>query len=192
MDCSTPGSSVLHCLLESTQIHVQWVSGYLTISSSAAPDSFCLQSHIRWPKYRSFSFSISPSDVHSGWFPLGLTGLISLQTKGSSRGIIQHHNTNCYTIGQNIVLYPSWRLWSWNQEIWNVNPYYTLTSLVIYPERLHFHFSLSCFGEGNGNPLQYSCLENPRDGTAGWAAVYGVAQSRTRLKRLSSSSSLVI
>ena len=55
-------------------------------------------------------------------------------------------------------------------------------------ERLHFHFSLSCIGEGNGNPLQYSCLEkNPRDGGAWWAAIYGVAQSRTRLKRLSSS-----
>ena len=57
-------------------------------------------------------------------------------------------------------------------------------------ERLHFHFSLSCTGEGNGNPLQCSCLENPRDGGAWWAAVYGVPQSRTRLKRLSSSSSL--
>ena len=56
-------------------------------------------------------------------------------------------------------------------------------------ERLHFDFSLSCIGEGNGNPLQYSCLENPRDGGAWWAAVYGVAQSRTWLKRLSSSSS---
>ena len=56
-------------------------------------------------------------------------------------------------------------------------------------ERLHFHFSLSCSGEGNGNPLQCSCLENPRDSGAWWAAVYGVAQSRTRLKRLSSSSS---
>ena len=56
-------------------------------------------------------------------------------------------------------------------------------------ERLHFSFSLSCIGEGNGNPLQCSCLENPRDGGAWWAAVYGVAQSRTRLKRLSSSSS---
>ena len=48
-------------------------------------------------------------------------------------------------------------------------------------ERLHFDFSLSCIGEGYGNPLQYSCLENPRDGGAWWAAVYGVAQSRTRL-----------
>ena len=49
-------------------------------------------------------------------------------------------------------------------------------------EPLHFHFSLSCIGEGNGNPLQCSCLENPRDGGARWAAVYGVAQSRTQLK----------
>ena len=56
-------------------------------------------------------------------------------------------------------------------------------------ERLsHFHFSLSCIGEGNGNPFQCSCLENPRDGGAWWAAIYGVAQSQTRLKRLSSSS----
>ena len=58
-------------------------------------------------------------------------------------------------------------------------------------ERLHFHFSLSCIGEGNGNPLQCSCLENPRDGGAWWAAVYGVAQSRTRLKWVSSSRSSV-
>ena len=56
-------------------------------------------------------------------------------------------------------------------------------------EQLHFHFSLSLNGEGNGNPLQCSCMENPRDGRAWWAAVYGVAQTRTRLKRLSSSSS---
>ena len=61
--------------------------------------------------------------------------------------------------------------------------------VLIFVEQLHFHFSLSCPREGNGNPLQCSCLENPRDGGAWWAAVYGVAQSRTRLKRLSSSSS---
>src|SRR5574337_497514 len=58
-------------------------------------------------------------------------------------------------------------------------------------ERLHFHFSLSCTGEGNGNPLQCSCLENPRDRGTWCAAIYGVAQSRTRLKQLSSSSSMV-
>ena len=55
-------------------------------------------------------------------------------------------------------------------------------------ELLYFHFSLSCIGEGNCNPLQCSCLENPRDRGAWWAAVSGVAQSRTQLKRLSSSS----
>ena len=59
-------------------------------------------------------------------------------------------------------------------------------------EWLHFHFSLSCIGEGNGNPLWCSCLDNPRNGGAWWAAVYGVAQSRTRLKRLSSSSSSTV
>ena len=55
-------------------------------------------------------------------------------------------------------------------------------------ERLHFHFSLSCIGEGNGNPLQRSCLENPRDRGAWWAAIYGVAKSQPRLEQLSSSS----
>ena len=57
-------------------------------------------------------------------------------------------------------------------------------------ERLHFHFSLSYIGEGNGNPLQCSCLETPRDGGAWWAAIYGVTQSQTQLKRLSSSNIL--
>ena len=56
-------------------------------------------------------------------------------------------------------------------------------------ERLHFHFSFSCIGEENGNPLQCSCLGNPGDGGASWAAVYGVTRSQTRLKWLSSSSS---
>ena len=59
-------------------------------------------------------------------------------------------------------------------------------------ELLHFDFSLSCIGERNGNPLQCSCLENPRDGGAWWAAVCGVAQSQTRLKQLSSSSNCIL
>ena len=58
-------------------------------------------------------------------------------------------------------------------------------------EQFHFHSSFSCIGEGNGNPLQCSCLENPRDRGAWWAAIYGVPQSWTRLKRLSSSSSSI-
>ena len=57
-------------------------------------------------------------------------------------------------------------------------------------ERLHFHFSLSCIGEGNGNPLQCSCLENPRDRGAWWAAVHGVAQSRTHWSDLAAATQL--
>ena len=73
------------------------------------------------------------------------------------------------------------------QEYWSGVP---LPSESDRTERLHFHFSLSCIGEGNGNPLQCSCLENRRDGGAWWTAVYGAARSWTRLKRLSSSSSI--
>ena len=58
-------------------------------------------------------------------------------------------------------------------------------------ERLHFQFSLSCIGEGNGNPLQCSCLENPRDSRAWWAAVYGITWSRTWLKQLNSGSNWI-
>ena len=75
----------------------------------------------------------------------------------------------------------------WTEEPGRLQSMGTLESETT--ERLHFHFSLSCIGEGNGNPLQCSCLENPRDRGTWWAAVSGVAQSQTRLKRLSSSSS---
>ena len=80
----------------------------------------------------------------------------------------------------------AWRI-PWTEEPGGLQSMGSLESGTT--ERLHFHFSLSYTGEGNGNPLQCSCLENPRDGGAWWAAVYGVAQSWTRLKRLSSSSS---
>ena len=87
----------------------------------------------------------------------------------------------------------AWRI-PWTEEPGRLQSIGSLESDMT--ERLHFHFSLSCIGEGNGNLvplpgecLQCSCLENPKDGEAWWAAVCGVAQSRTRLKRLSSSSS---
>ena len=73
---------------------------------------------------------------------------------------------------RSLVGYSPWGRWELDMTQW-----------------LHFHFSLSCIGEGNGNPLQCSWWENPRDSTTWWAAIYGVAQSRTQLKRLSSSSS---
>ena len=76
----------------------------------------------------------------------------------------------------------AWKIHGWRRLV-GCSPWRRWESDMT--ERLHFHFSLSFIGEGNGNPLQYSCLENPRDGRAWWAAVYGVTQSRTRLKRLS-------
>ena len=80
----------------------------------------------------------------------------------------------------------AWKI-PWTEEPGRLQ---SMRSLRVTTEWLHFHFSLSSIGERNGNPLQCSCLENPRDGGAWWAAVYGVAQSWTRLKWLSSSSSI--
>ena len=74
---------------------------------------------------------------------------------------------------------PAWKI-PWMEELVGCSPWGREESDMT--ERLHFHFSLSCIGEGNGKPLQCSCLENPRDSRAWWAAVYGVAQSPTRLK----------
>ena len=123
----------------------------LLLLPSVFPRVFSSESalRIRWPKYWSFSFSISLSNEYSGLIPLGLTDLISLLSKGLSR---------------------------------------VFSSTTI---RKHQFFSAQpSFGEGNDNPLQYFCLENPEDGGAWWAAVYGVAQSRTWLRWLSSSSNL--
>ena len=83
----------------------------------------------------------------------------------------------------------AWKI-QWMEELCRLSPQGRQESDTT--ERLHFHFSLSCIGEGNGNPLQCSCLESPWDRGAWWAAVYGVAQSWTRLKRLSSSNSKVL
>ena len=73
----------------------------------------------------------------------------------------------------------AWRI-PWMEDLVGCSPWGRKESDTI--EQLHFHFSLSFTGEGNGNPLQCSCLENPRDGGAWWAAVYGIVQSWTRLK----------
>ena len=111
-------------------------------------------------------------------------------------GIITTLTGNHRTRSQALFLFSSPRKWAMG---WFSSQVYCERSLVgcspwgrkesDTTERLHFHFSLSCIGDGNGNPLQCSCLENPRDSGAWWAAVYGVAQSWKRLKRLSSSSS---
>ena len=158
---------------------------------------------IRWPKYRSFSFSISPSNGYSGLISLGLTSWISLQSKGLSKVFsnttVQKHNffhiqlsleSNSYIHGR--------RQWQPTLLLLPGKSHVQRSLVGCSPwgheeldmtEQLHFHFSLSCIGEGNGNPLQCSCLENPRDAEAWWAAIYGFARSQTWLKWLSSSSS---
>ena len=93
---------------------------------------------------------------------------LSMQFIGEGNG-----NPLQYSCLENPMDGGAWQAGPWNREESDTT------------ERLPFHFSLSCIGEGNGNPLEYSCLEDPRDGGAWWAGVYGVAQSRTRLKRLS-------
>ena len=99
MKCSTPGILVHHQLLELTQTHVNWVSDAISNHLILCCPPLLLPSifpnirvfsdesalHMRWPKYRSFSFSVSPSNEHPDWSPLGWTGWISLQSKGLSR-----------------------------------------------------------------------------------------------------------
>ena len=82
----------------------------------------------------------------------------------------------------------AWKI-PWTEEPWAAAHGVAKSRARLSDFTFTFHFSLSCIGEGNGNPFQCSCLENPRDGGAWWAVVYGVAQSRTRLKRLSGSNS---
>ena len=143
---------------------------------------------IMWPKYWSFSFSISPSKEH--WLDL-------LAVQGTLKSLPQQHSSKTSillrsafflvqlsypykTTGKTVALTRRTFVDKVMSLLFNMLSRLRATSL---------YFSLSCIGEGNGNPLQCSCLENPRDGGAWWAAVYGVAQSWTRLKRLSSSSS---
>ena len=114
---------------------------------------------IRWPKYWGFSFSISPSNVYSGLISLGLTGLISLQSKGLSRVF---SNTTAQ----------KHQFFSAQPSLWSKSHIHT--GLLEKPK-------LWLYRPGNGTPLQYSCLENPMDGGACWATVHGVSKSRTQL-----------
>ena len=148
----------------------------------------------------SASGSVFPMNIQD-WFPLGLTGWISFQSKGLlkvfSNTTVQKHQF--FATSALSFLYQR-RQWHLNPILLPGKPHGWRSLVGCNPwgceesdmtEQFHFHFSLSCIGEGNGNPLQCSCLENPRDRGAWWAATYGVAQSRTWLKWLSSSSSFL-
>ena len=136
-----------------------------------------------------------------GWSPSEWLDLLAVQ--GTLKSLLQHHSSKASILRRSAFF-----------TVQVSHPYMTTGKTIALTRRtfvgkvisllfnmlsesdttdwLHFHFLLSSIGEGNGNPLQCSCLENPRDGGAWRAAIYGVAQSRTRLKRLSSSSRLVI
>ena len=192
MDCGTPGLPVLHRLPELLTLTSTELGMPATLSScprlllpSVFPSIrvFSNESalHIKWPKY--WSVSISPSNEYSelisfkiDWFDLAVQGP-KKQVKLSMLWRRRWHPTP--------VLLP--RKSHGQRSLVGCSPWGCEESDMT--ERLPFQFSLSCIGEGNGNPLQYSYLENPRDRGAWWAAVYGVAQSRTRLKRLRSNSS---
>ena len=136
---------------------------------------------MRWPKYWSFSFSIIPSKEIPGLISFRMNWLDLLVPK-NAQTTTQLHSSHMHPTP---ALLPG-KSHGWRSLV-GCSPWDLKESDTT--EQLHFHFSLSCIGEGNGNPLQCSCLENSRGGGAWWAAVYGVAQSQTRLKRLSSSSS---
>ena len=195
MDCSTPGSCVLLYLLEFVQTHVHRVSDAAQPSyllSPTSPPAFNLASIrvfsiesalcIRWPK--NWSFSMSPSTEYRWLISFRIDWFDLLATQGTLKGLLQHHSSKASIF---------WHSAFFRRRQWQPTSVLMpgiscgLRSLVGYSpwgreesgttDRLHFHFSLSCIGEGNGNPFQYSCLENPRDGGAWWAALYGVTQS---------------
>ena len=128
------------------------------------------------------------------WFDL-------LAVQGTLKSLLQHHNSKapvlpCSAFFMVQLLYPymtpgktiASTRWTFVDKVMSLL-FNMMSKLVI--EWLHFHFSLSCIGEGNSNSLQCSCLEKPRDGGAWWAAVYGATQSRTRQKQLSSSKLII-
>ena len=158
--------------------------------------------HMRWPKYWSFSFSIIPSKEHPGLiFKMDWLDLLAVQR--TLKSLLQHHSSKASILQRSAFFtvqlsHPDMTIGKWQPTpVLLPGKCHGRRSLVGYSpwgryesdttEQLDFHISLSCIGEGNGNPLQCSCLENPRDGGAWWAAVSGVAQSQTRLKRHSSS-----
>ena len=142
--------------------------------------------HIRWPKYWCFSFSISPSSEYSGFISHRIDWFDLLAIQGSLKRLLQHHSSKASILQHSAFFivqlsHPFITIGKSHSSdgkvsVYNAGSPGSIPGLGRSP------------GEGNGNPLQYSRLENPRDGGAWWAAVSGVAQSRTRLKRLSSSS----
>ena len=189
MHCSTPGFPIHHQFLELAQTHVHWVSDVIQ-PSHPLPSPSPLPSifpkirifsesvlRIRWPKYWSFSFTISPSNECSGLTSFRIDWFDLFAVQGTLKSLSQHHSSKAsilwhlaffvvqlshpyITTGKTIAL----TRWTFVDKVMSLL-FNMMSKLVI--EWLHFHFSLSCIGEGNSNSLQCSCLENPRDGEPG-------------------------
>ena len=193
-ECSMPGFPVHHQLPELSQIHVHCIGNAIQPSLpllSPSPPAINLPSirtfssesvlHIRWPKYWSFSFRISPSDGYSGPISLGLTHWISLQSKGLSRvfsntTVQKHHFFSIQLSLQSNSHIHRRRQWQptpvllpgkshGQKSLVGCSPWGCEESNAM--EQLHFHFSLSCIGKGNGNPLWCSCWRIPGMGKRG-------------------------
>ena len=159
MNCSTPGLPVIHYLPEFAQ----------TSEKAMAPHSSTLAWQIPGTEEPGRLQSMGSLRVRHDWVTsLSLSTFMHWRRKWQPTPVFLPGESQ----GRGSLV--GCRLWG-----------RTVSDMT---EWLHFHFLLSCIGEGNGNPLQCSCLENPRDWGAWWAAVYGVAQCRTWLKQLSSSS----
>ena len=138
--------------------------------------------YIRWQKYWSFSFSISPSNEYSGLISFRIDWLYLLAVQGTLKSLLHHHSSKA-SILQHSAFF----------TVQLSHPYMTTGKTIALTRRtvvgkvmslLLYILSRLVIGEGNGNSLQYSCLENPVNRGAWWAAICGVAQSWTRLKRL--------
>ena len=236
MKCSMPGLPVYHQLLEFTKlmsIESVMPSSHLILcrpllflpsvfsSTRVFSDESALR--IRWPKYWSFSFNISPSNEHPALISFRMDWLDLLAIQGILKSLLQHHSSKtsilrcsalfivqlshpCMTTGKTIALTRQTFVGKVMSLLFNklfrlvitclprskillISWLQSPSAVILEPPKYSQLHVLP--GEGNGNPLQCSCLENPRDGEAWWAAVYGVALSRTRLKRLSSSSTCI-
>ena len=187
MDCSTPGLPVHHQLLELAQTHVVMSSNHLILCHpllllpSIFPSIRVFSSEsalrIRWPKFWSFSFSLSPPNEYSGLVSFRTDWFDLLAVPGTLESL------------SSMITY----MWEWP------NIYISYTLKCHRGQRQRKSVSMICLKltmkllsetrnpnvrvrEGNGTPLQYSCLENPTGGGVWWAAVHGVAKSRTRLR----------
>ena len=127
---------------------------------------------IRWPKYWSFTFCISPSNEYSGLISFRVDWLDLIAVQGTLKSLLQHHSSKASILGPSAGFPGSL---DGKASAYNAGDPGSIPGSGRSP------------GEGNGNSLQYSCLENPMDGGAWWATVHGVAKNRTRLSDFSSS-----